>query len=124
MAPDDRIWTAEDLRRELVETRHDIVYLAGHFSANGALAADFSTDMLASEVASTPLNMENAIIFSAGCHSGYNIVNEHGLPRVTIEPDWAQAFSSKGATLIAGTRRCSENPPGSKLVVLRVSQTL
>ena len=43
------------------------------------------------------------LIFSAGCHSGYNIVNAHGVPGVTFEPDWAQAFARKGATLVAGT---------------------
>ena len=51
----------------------------------------------------SPVDLRNALIFSAGCHSGYNIVNAHGVPGVTQEPDWAQAFARKGATLIAGT---------------------
>jgi hypothetical protein len=47
--------------------------------------------------------MTNAIFYSAGCHSGYNIVDAHDVPGITLEPDWAQAFARKGATLIAGT---------------------
>jgi hypothetical protein len=49
------------------------------------------------------VNLTNSIIFSPGCHSGYNIVNQHGVPFVTAEPDWAQAFAMKGATFIGGT---------------------
>ncbi len=100
---DPAAWTADDLRAVLLGSRHDLVFLAGHFSAGGALAADYRTRMLASEVAASSVNLENAIVFSAGCHAGYNIVNPHGIPGVTVEPDWAQAFNSKGAALIAGT---------------------
>ncbi|MBV7328669.1 hypothetical protein KFU94_10495 [Chloroflexi bacterium TSY] len=97
-------WNADQLREALFNNgRHDLVYLAGHFSAFSTLAADYSTRILASEVVSSSVNMTNTIIFSAGCHSDYNIVNEHGVPAVTIEPDWAQAFARKGALLIAGT---------------------
>ena len=49
------------------------------------------------------MDLTNAIYFSAGCHSGYNIVNEHAVPNVTVDRDWAQVFARKGATLIAGT---------------------
>jgi hypothetical protein len=46
--------------------------------------------------------MQNTIVFSAGCHAGYNIVN--GDATTWTEPlDWAQAFAAKRATLIAGT---------------------
>ncbi len=100
---DPAAWTADDLSAELLNHRHDLMFLAGHFSGNSALAADYSTRLLASEVAASSVNLENAIVFSAGCHAGYNIVNAHGISGVTVEPDWAQAFASKGATLIAGT---------------------
>ena len=83
--------------------RNDLVFLAGHFSASSALAADYTTRLRTSDLGASPVDLSNAIIFSAGCHSGYNIVNPHGVPGVTQEPDWAQAFSRKGATLIAGT---------------------
>ncbi|MCB9421244.1 MAG: CSLREA domain-containing protein [Ardenticatenaceae bacterium] len=100
---DPAAWTADDLRTVLLGSRHDITYLAGHFSASSALAADYNTRLLASEVAASSVDLTNALIFSAGCHSGYNIVNAHGIPGVTSEPDWAQAFAQKQATLIAGT---------------------
>ncbi len=100
---DPAAWTADDLREQLLDGRHDLIFLAGHFSANSALAADYSTRLLSTDVVSSPVNLTNAIIFSAGCHAGYNIVTEHGVPGVTREPDWAQAFAVKGATLIAGT---------------------
>ncbi len=104
LAPTDpAAWTADDLREKLLGSRHDITFLAGHFSASGALAADYTTRMRAAELISSPVNLQNAIIFSAGCHAGYNIVDADGVPLVTEEPDWAQAFNSKGALLIAGT---------------------
>ena len=100
---DPASWTADQLRAELLDQRHDLIFLGGHFSANSALAADYQTRLLSTDLTSSAVDLENAIVFSIGCHSGYNIVNNHGIPGVTREPDWAQAFAQKGATLIAGT---------------------
>jgi hypothetical protein len=100
---DPSAWTAANLRTALLGSRHDLIFLAGHFSAGGALAADYATRLTAREVAESTVNLQNAIIFSAGCHSGYNTVDAHGVPSVTEEPDWAQAFARKGATFIGGT---------------------
>ncbi len=97
-------WTADDLRTALLESgRHDLIYLGGHFSSFSALAADNKTRVLASELLASSVDMRNAIIFSNGCHSGYNLVAGHAVPNVSIEPDWAQVFAAKGAILIAGT---------------------
>ncbi|HLI50367.1 MAG TPA: right-handed parallel beta-helix repeat-containing protein, partial [Thermomicrobiaceae bacterium] len=100
---DPSAWTASDLETAFLGSRHDLVYLAGHFSAGSALAADYQTRMLTTDVTSSALNMVNEIIISAGCHSGYNTVNSDGIPTVTWEPDWPEAFAEKQATLIAGT---------------------
>ncbi|MGD2163049.1 MAG: choice-of-anchor Q domain-containing protein, partial [Anaerolineales bacterium] len=101
---DPSSWTADQLRTLLYADRYDLIFLAGHFSASSALAADYSTRLLTSDItAMSPEQWSNVVVFSAGCHSGYNIVNEHGVPGVTREPDWAQAFNSLGATLIGGT---------------------
>ncbi len=100
---DPAAWTAADLRNSLLGSRHDLVFLAGHFSAGSALAADFSTRMLANDVASSTVDMENAIVFSTGCHSGYNLVNAHGIAGISPQPDWAQAFARKQVTFIGGT---------------------
>ena len=108
----DDIWTADDLESALLESgRHDLVFLAGHFSANSALAADYQTELLAETVANSDINLLNTVIFSIGCHSGYNVADDDGIrdpfgniiPQAPRQPDWAQAFAGKGATLIAGS---------------------
>ena len=104
ISPDDpRSWTADDLRRELLGGGDDVVFLAGHFSANSALAADYATSILTTELASSDVDLTNSLIFSGGCHSGYNIVDGDAVPGVTLPLDWAEAFAAKGATLVAGT---------------------
>ena len=101
---DPRSWSADNLLDLLNGNPYDLIFLAGHFSASSALAADYSTRLLTSDItAMSPDQWQNVLVFSAGCHSGYNIVNEHGVPFVTREPDWAQTFNSLGATLIGGT---------------------
>ncbi len=59
--------------------------------------------MNAEQLASSNVNLENSIVFSAGCHSGYNIVGNDAVPGVTQTLDWVGAFAQKQATLIAGT---------------------
>jgi len=100
---DPNAWNADDLRAQLFGSRHDLVFLAGHFSAAGTLAADFSTTVNASEVLTATTDFSNAIIFSAGCHSGYNLLDSAAVPGITRSQDWASAFAARGATLIGGT---------------------
>ncbi len=103
-APQDpNAWTGEQLIEAYLSQRYDLAFLAGHFSASSALAADYQTRMTTDDLLASTVDFANTIVFSAGCHSGYNIVNQHGVPLVTREPDWAQAFAMRGATLIAGT---------------------
>ncbi len=107
--PHDESWTAADLRSKLLDTHHDLVYLAGHFSANDTLAADFATTFDADEL--DPLangganadKLRNTIVLSAGCHSGYNIVDGAAVPGVTNTADWTQRMAQQGAVLIGGT---------------------
>ncbi|HLH52764.1 MAG TPA: HYR domain-containing protein [Verrucomicrobiae bacterium] len=96
-------WTADQLRPLLLNSRHDIIFLAGHFNSGSLLAADFATSIFSPELANPSLNLVNALIYSAGCHSGYNVVDGDAIPYVTIEPDWSQMFARKGATFIGGT---------------------
>ena len=105
-APPDRShsWTAADLRAHLFEgPRHDLVYLAGHFSANNALAADFRTSVLSTEVSATGTHLADTLVLSAGCHSGYNLVDGDAVPGVTEPLDWVQALTHQGAVVLAGT---------------------
>ena len=100
---DPNAWTAGQLRALLFGERHDLVFLAGHFSAASTLAADYATVVEAAEVLDANTSFTNAIIFSAGCHSGYNLVDSAAVPGVTRSLDWASAFAARGATLVAGT---------------------
>ncbi|MSZ76269.1 MAG: hypothetical protein F2667_04080, partial [Actinobacteria bacterium] len=105
--PDRRhSWTAQDLRHALLDSgRHDLVYLAGHFGANSTLAADYRTSLVTVEVArdADPGLFADTLVISAGCHSGYNIVDGEGVRGLTLGLDWAQLMAQQGATLVAGT---------------------
>jgi hypothetical protein len=114
--PPETPWTGADLGDALLGSHHDVVYLAGHFSANDTLAADFQTTFDADELDPTfvpdPDNapdvtnadkLKNTLVLSAGCHSGYNIVNSAGVPNVTNTSDWTQRMAQQKAVLIGGT---------------------
>ena len=74
--PPARSWTADQLRIERCSAaRHDLVYLAGHFSANNLLAADYSSTVNATELTASTVDLANSLVLSAGCHSGYTIVD-------------------------------------------------
>ncbi|MCB0093614.1 MAG: hypothetical protein KDE54_37250, partial [Caldilineaceae bacterium] len=91
--PPEASWSADDLRPLLLNQRHDLIYLAGHFNPSRLLAADYSSTISATELKNASVDFTNAIVYSSGCHSGYNIVNDHAVPQVTdAPPDWAQAF--------------------------------
>src|ERR1700736_1990481 len=79
------------------------MFLGAHFSAFSAEAGDFSTRLFAQEVANSTVDLSNVIVFSEGCHSGYSTVGRDALPIPIVQPDFAQAFAQKGATLIGGT---------------------
>ncbi|MCP5084665.1 MAG: hypothetical protein GY948_23500, partial [Alphaproteobacteria bacterium] len=65
VAPENA-WNADQMRTALLQNgRHDLIFLAGHFSAASALAADYDTRLLASEVAGSSVDMSNSIVFSA-----------------------------------------------------------
>ena len=70
-----------DLRTALLGSRHDLVFLAGHFRANNALAADYDTTVLDHRAGRRPTaDLTDSLVFSAGCHSGYTIVDDDGVP--------------------------------------------
>ncbi len=96
-------WTAAQLQNALATYDFDVAFLSGHFSANAALAADYETYYLTTDFLATTPDRPGKLLYSAGCHSGYNIVNDHGIPSYTFEPDWPAAMARKGITLIAGT---------------------
>jgi alpha-tubulin suppressor-like RCC1 family protein/N-acetylneuraminic acid mutarotase len=98
-------WKAEDLQtRLLTGPAPGILSLNGHFTSTAMLAADYQSHFYAREIFN--LNdgrFRNTLVLSPGCHSGYNLVDEHGVPLRTRVKDFPQAFARQGATMIAGT---------------------
>ena len=105
--PDDVPWNATQLESKLLGgPKHDIVFLAGHFSANDTLAADFDTSLNARLLAPDGVyagHLKNTLVLSAGCHSGYNIVDRDAIVGVTEKNDWTQRMAQQGALLVGGT---------------------
>ena len=101
-------WKGSDLEAALLGSRHDLVYLAGHFSANDTLAADFATtfdaDLLdpSFQGGVNADKLKNTIVLSAGCHSGYSIV-DGAATSTTNSFDWTQRMAQQHAVLIGGT---------------------
>jgi sugar lactone lactonase YvrE len=102
---DPTAWSGNDLRAKLLSgNRHDMIFLAGHFSPGGTEAADAASGMAAFELLTNTVNLQNSLFFSVGCHSGYNIpLADNPLNAYTEEPDWAQVLARKGATSVLGT---------------------
>ena len=50
----DKSWTATDLANSLFGSHHDLVFLAGHFSANNTLAADYTTSLATTDLDAHP----------------------------------------------------------------------
>ncbi|MGC4108858.1 MAG: hypothetical protein QM747_00175 [Nocardioides sp.] len=94
-------WSGDDLGDALNGSHHDLIYLAGHFSANDTLAADFETNFVDDQLA--PGALDDSVVLSAGCHSGYNIVDSAAVPDKTDTFDWTQAMAQQHAVLIGGT---------------------
>ncbi len=104
VAPSDpSSWTADQLRAGWLGSRRDISFLGGHFSASGALAADLASALTTADLAAAGIDLTNSVVFSIGCHSGYNTVDAAGVPGVTNTLDWAQAFARQGITSVLGT---------------------
>ena len=76
-------WTGAQMKTAVTGSRHDLIFMGGHFSANEALAADFATTMSSTDVTASAANFQNSIVFSAGCHSGYNLLDADQVNGVT-----------------------------------------
>jgi hypothetical protein len=108
---DPSAWTADQLRKAMLADpatgapapRHDILALQGHFSAIGALAADYKTAIYSSELkgASNP-SFQNTLVLTNGCHSVYNVANSDAI-NASVALDWAEVFAGQGMTSIGGT---------------------
>jgi len=91
---DPTAWTADQLRTKLL----------GHFSAGNLLAADYTTQLTASEIAQSAADLNHVLVLTLGCHGGYSIPNGDLFGGVSPDPDWAKTFLRKGvAGYIAAT---------------------
>jgi CSLREA domain-containing protein len=100
---DPSAWSADALRARLLQQRNDLVFFNGHFDAGALLAADYNSALYASEITGAPASFANTLLFSLGCHSGYNIPPPDGISGISPEPDWSLAFARRGATYVAAT---------------------
>ncbi|HET9907034.1 MAG TPA: PxKF domain-containing protein [Anaerolineales bacterium] len=93
---DASAWTANQLRSKLQGGNFDIAVLTGHFSAGNLLAADYATELSATEIAAMT-DMTDVLFLALGCHGGYSIPNSDLLNGISPNPDWAKAFLANGA---------------------------
>ncbi len=97
-APDGpNAWTATDLSNKLFTNHYGILALSGHFSAGDLLAADYTTQLSASSLASPSIDLTDSLVLTLGCHGGYTIPNDDLLLDASPNPDWAKAILRKGA---------------------------
>ncbi len=97
-------WTAAELLNLLTNHAYNITFLAGHYNAGAALAADWVSELSAADLDAAPVDMTGGLVYGAGCHVGYNLVDQDSIPGVTQSPDWAQVFARKHVgAFIGGT---------------------
>jgi hypothetical protein len=94
---DPTAWTANQMRTKLLSGNFDVAVLTGHFSAGNLLAADYVSEMTATEVALSSADLTDILVLTLGCHGGYTIPNSDLIDGVSPNPDWAKAFLRKGA---------------------------
>ena len=94
---DPTAWTADQLLDELNGSNYDIAVLTGHFSAGNLLAADYVSELTASEVAASTADLTDVLVMALGCHGGYSIPTSDLLANLSPQPDWAKVFLREGA---------------------------
>ena len=62
-----------------------------------------STPRSSPRPAPTPASWPNTLVLSAGCHSGYNIVDDDSVLGLTETADWTQRMAQQHAVLVGGT---------------------
>ncbi len=86
-------WPGSDLRTKQLNERFDIQSINGHANHAGEGTPDKNT-ISASDIAASTNNLAGALIFTVGCHAGFND---------TGELDLAQAFAQKQANYVGNT---------------------
>ena len=114
---DPASWTAAQLSAKLLGSRHDVIFLAGHFSANSALAADFTTSVLTTELAASTRRTSPTRSSSApAATAGYNLVDGDAI-------DGRDAAARLGAGVRAKAARRSSRAPATSTATPTSSST-
>ncbi len=90
-------WSASDLRSLMIANHYDVIALSGHFSAGELLAADYATQLSATGLSVSSVNLTDTLVLTLGCHGGYTIPEDDLLTGASPNPDWAKAVLRKGA---------------------------
>jgi CSLREA domain-containing protein len=91
-------WNVDQLRGKLTAAgKDDIIVMTGHFAAGSLVAADYKTEMQASEIATAAADYTGSVILALGCHGGFTIPGNDLLRDVSPDPDWAKAFLRRKA---------------------------
>ena len=91
-------WNADQLRGKLTAAgKDDIIVMTGHFAAGSLVAADYKTEMRASEILTAAADYTGSVILALGCHGGFTIPGNDLLQDTSPDPDWAKAFLRRKA---------------------------
>jgi hypothetical protein len=88
-------WTATDLRNRWTQnpTRQDLASISAHFEHWRAEPASAAAGLFySSDVSGTTTSPISAVVWSVGCHAGYNVHDAHSASS-TSALDFAQAFA-------------------------------
>lgn len=86
-------WPGNDLRTKQLNERFDIQSINGHANHTREGTPD-KNDISASDIAASTNDLSGALIFTVGCHSGFND---------TVALDLPQAFAQKKANYVGNT---------------------
>ncbi|RLC61196.1 MAG: hypothetical protein DRI48_11025, partial [Chloroflexi bacterium] len=104
LTPDTLIhdgWDAAQLQSNWLDTRQDVASVNAHFDHWQAIPATGAATVDANDVVTSTTSMSGTVNFSMGCHSGYNVPDDHATTDFGL--DFAQAMARKGAWWIANT---------------------
>ena len=103
---DPGAWTATDLRNALA-TNPQLLALNAHITRPDQIVAANGSPLVTSDVLAmlptTPNLLKNSFIWTASCHSSFNIPDADAIPTLTPDPEAAQMFARLGATVVGGT---------------------
>jgi hypothetical protein len=103
---DPGAWTATDLRNSL-GTNPQLLALNAHITRPDQIVAANGSPLVTNDIlamrSSTPNLLKNSFVWTASCHSSFNIPDADQIPTLTPAPEAAQMWAQLGATVVGGT---------------------